>query len=284
MGCRSRRSAAAVGPPPSQRSAFILRSFAGRLSSRLPPADRGGLCAGAGADASVGVGARLCWYKSPVDWVMGSKPALSALSALRRRRLSASAPCVSLRRCSFRGRSPVLQAFSECREVSRSTFLARSSFPEELILCSLLGSRPPPPPPPPLLSSVHREHPATPGAVTVGQRGGGRVRRRGQGALVLVLLDAVRRRWDLEGAVELGVVDPEEALLQGHHRQEAMAPQNLVLGVRRPRLAARTFDHGMDGRHGRPAKLRFKLLRLTGAARRGCAEDDADINELQAPN
>lgn len=48
-----------------QRSAFIFRSFGGRLSSGLPPPDSSGLCMGTGAGVSVG--AKLCWYRSPVD-------------------------------------------------------------------------------------------------------------------------------------------------------------------------------------------------------------------------
>lgn len=104
---------------------------------------------GTGAGDSVGV--RLCWYRSPVDWVIGSKPTLRDLSCSR---FSASGPGEELRRCSFRGRSPVLHAFSECWELSISTFLCRSSFPDELILCSLLGSRPPAPPCRPLSSEV----------------------------------------------------------------------------------------------------------------------------------
>lgn len=104
---------------------------------------------GAGAEASAG--ARLCWYRSPVDCVMGSKPTFRDLSCSR---FSASGPDEELRRWSFSGRSPVLQAFSECCELSRSTFLCRSSFPDELILWSLLGRRPPVPPWGPLSSSV----------------------------------------------------------------------------------------------------------------------------------
>ena len=67
--------------------------------------------------------------------------------------------------------------------------------------------------------------------------GGGHERGAEQQGLVL-LLHTVGRRGNLEGGMELGVVHLEEALLQGDHGEEAVPPQNLILSVRRPRLAS----------------------------------------------
>ena len=96
---------------------------------------------------------------------------------------------------------------------------------------------------------VGRQEPfpaAAAGSVTRRRRGGGgRHRQRvgwRQGRLLLLLFDTRGRRRNLEGVVELGVVDSEEALLQGHDRKEAMTPQDFILSVRRPRLARHTCD------------------------------------------
>lgn len=49
----------------NQRSAFIFRSLGGKLSSILLEPESNGLCMGTGVGDSVG--AKLCWYRSPVD-------------------------------------------------------------------------------------------------------------------------------------------------------------------------------------------------------------------------
>lgn len=89
--------------------------------------------------------------------------------------------------------------------------------------------------------------PAASAAAITRRRGGGggrnrqRVRRR-QWGLLLLFFYAVGRRIDLKSVVKLRVVDSEEALLQGHDGEEAMAPQDLIFSVRRPRLACHTCD------------------------------------------
>ena len=70
----------------------------------------------------------------------------------------------------------------------------------------------------------------------VAQRG--RHERRGHEQRLVLLLHTVGRCVHLKGGVELGVVHLEEALLQGDDGVEAVAPQDLVLRVRRPRLAS----------------------------------------------
>lgn len=71
-------------------------------------------------------------------------------------------------------------------------------------------------------------------AVAQGRRHEGRGEEQG----LLLLLHAVRRGGHLERGVELGVVHLEEAFLQGDDWEEAVSPQDLVLRVRRPRLAS----------------------------------------------
>lgn len=118
-----------------------------------------------GACTCVCAWSRLRRWRSPVDCVMiaGSKPTLSDLSCSPRPSTPAATTTTppppsswqgdEPRRWSLSGRSPVLEARSAGCELRRSTFRWRSSLPEELMRCSLLGSLadtdPPPPPTPP---------------------------------------------------------------------------------------------------------------------------------------
>jgi hypothetical protein len=58
----------------------------------------------------------------------------------------------------------------------------------------------------------------------------------------------VRGCGDLKVVVELGVVHPEEAILQGHDWEEAMPPEYLILGIGCPGLACHPWEGEERGR------------------------------------